>query len=424
MSRSLKVAPQYIEIVKAALPRNRFASQRNLAESVQLSLSTVSNFLNGKPVDYLNFYELCHTLGLNLEEIADFSVADKNSSLAIEVDEEQTGTEPEISTYILRPPSESRCDETILKPGSLLRLKAPKRMGKTLLIDKILEKAVKENYRTVRLNLLQADQAVLRGLDEFLRWFCTFVSRRLKLPTQLAEYWEEGLGSSQNCTIYFEDHLLSQLDQPLVLALDDVDRIFPYPKIAQDFFGMLRVWHEEAKTSRPWQKLRLVISYSTDVYIQLNTNRSPFNVGVPIELPEFTSEQMHELAQKQGLNLDNSQVTQLIEMVGGHPHLIQLAIYSLTREDITFEQLLQTAATESGIYSNHLRGQLWNLQQYPELATAMKTVVEANCPVPLESILAFKLQSLGLVQLENNSVKPRCLLYSQYFSQKLRGKET
>jgi hypothetical protein len=133
---------------------------------------------------------------------------------------------------------------------------------------------------------------------------------------------------------------------------------------------------------------------------------------------------MQELAEQQGLDLDNSQVTQLLEMVGGHPHLIQLAIYSLTREDITFEQLLQTAATESGIYSNHLRGQLWNLQQYPELATAMKTVVEANCPVPLESISAFKLQSLGLVQLENNSVKPRCLLYSQYFSQKLRGRET
>ncbi|MFP4413627.1 AAA-like domain-containing protein [Coleofasciculus sp.] len=42
----------------------------------------------------------------------------------------------------------------------------------------------------------------------------------------------------------------------------------------------------------------------------------------------------------------------------------------------------------------------------------------------MESMLAFKLQSLGLVQLENNSVKPRCLLYSQYFYQKLRGKET
>ncbi|MFW6296688.1 MAG: AAA-like domain-containing protein [Halothece sp.] len=42
----------------------------------------------------------------------------------------------------------------------------------------------------------------------------------------------------------------------------------------------------------------------------------------------------------------------------------------------------------------------------------------------MESMLAFKLQSLGLVQLEDNAAKPRCLLYSRYFSQKLRGRET
>jgi hypothetical protein len=292
-------------------------------------------------------------------------------------------------------------------------------MGKTSLIDKILFQAAKQNYRTVRLNLLQADKAVLKGLDEFLRWFSTFVSRRLGLPTQLADYWEEGLGSSQNCTIYFEEQLLTQLEHPLVLVLDDVDRIFPASQIAEDFFGMLRVWHEEARTTRIWKKLRLVIAHSTEVYIQLNINRSPFNVGVPIELPEFTSEQVRDLAQRQGLDWDTSQVTQLMSLVGGHPYLVQRAIHSLTREEISFEQLLQTAYTEAGIYSDHLRGHLWNLREHPELARAMKKVVEANSPVQLEPMLAFKLQSLGLVQLDSNYVKTSFHLYSQYFGANL-----
>jgi hypothetical protein len=269
------------------------------------------------------------------------------------------------------------------------------------------------------LNLLQADQAVLKGLDEFVRWFCTFVSRRLGRPTQLAHYWEDGLGSSQNCTIYFEEHLLSQLEHPLVLALDDVDRIFSYPQIAEDFLGMLRVWHEEAKTRPIWKNLRLVIAHSTEVYIQLNINRSPFNVGVPIELPELSQKQVQDLARRRGLDWDSSQVTQLMEMVGGHPHLIQLAIYSLTRQDVTFEQLLQTAYTESGIYSDHLRGHLWNLQQHPELGAAMKKVVNATSSVQLEPMLAFKLQSLGLVQLHGNNVKSHCQFYSQYFGANL-----
>ncbi len=46
-----------------------------------------------------------------------------------------------------------------------------------------------------------------------------------------------------------------------------------------------------------------------------------------------------------------------------------------------------------------MRGHLWNLQQHPELATAMKKVVDAINPVQLESMQAFKRQSLGLVQV-------------------------
>jgi hypothetical protein len=62
---------------------------------------------------------------------------------------------------------------------------------------------------------------------------------------------------------------------------------------------------------------------------------------------------------------------------------------------------------------------LWNLQQHPELATAMKKVVDAINPVQLESMQAFKRQSLGLVQVERNEVTPWCNLYARYFYDRL-----
>lgn len=384
-----------------------------------MSLATVSNFLNGRPVDYLNFFEICQKLGLDLQKIADFDSQDSNNSSS-SLDVEPNGVE--VSSYVERPPIESRCYETILQPGSLLRIKAPKRMGKTWLIDKILYQATKHNYRTVRLSLLLADGAILKSLDEFLRWFCVVVCRQLKLPNQLVEYWEEGLGSNYKCKMYFEEYVLTKIDCPLVLALDEVDRIFPYPHIAKDFFGLLRNWHEEAKTYSIWKKLRLVVAHSTEVYIPLNINCSPFNVGVPIELPEFTPEQVQDLAQRQELDWDAvgaQGLAPLLAMVGGHPYLVQRALYYLTRQEITFEQLLQTAYTESGIYSDHLRGHLWNLQQHPELATAMKKVVDATNSVQLEPMQSFKLQSLGLVRLDGNNVKPWCNLYARYFGDRL-----
>ncbi|TBR60508.1 AAA family ATPase [Westiellopsis prolifica IICB1] len=70
MARSLKVAPRYIEKVKSAVQRNGYPSQQVLASEVGLSLSTVKNFLNSKPVDYLNFLELSKKLGLDWQKIA------------------------------------------------------------------------------------------------------------------------------------------------------------------------------------------------------------------------------------------------------------------------------------------------------------------------------------------------------------------
>src|SRR5919202_1948584 len=86
---------------------------------------------------------------------------------------------------------------------------------------------------------------------------------------------------------------------------------------------------------------------------------------------------------------------------------------------LTLDQLLTLAPTEGGLYGDHLRRHLWNLQQHPELAIAFTKLVHANEPVELESVLAFKLHSMGLVQLHGNQVTPRFQLYQQYFRDRL-----
>ncbi|MEC4817858.1 MAG: NACHT domain-containing NTPase [Scytonema sp. PMC 1069.18] len=53
-----------------ALRRNGYARQRDLAEDLRLTRTTVSNFLNGKPIDYLNFLEICGKLGLDYQKVA------------------------------------------------------------------------------------------------------------------------------------------------------------------------------------------------------------------------------------------------------------------------------------------------------------------------------------------------------------------
>ena len=77
------------------------------------------------------------------------------------------------------------------------------------------------------------------------------------------------------------------------------------------------------------------------------------------------------------------------------------------------------AATEAGIYGNHLRQQLNHLEQSPNLIQVFRTIVMAAQPIQVKPAEAFKLQSMGLIQLEGNQVKPRCQLYRQYFLESL-----
>jgi hypothetical protein len=243
------------------------------------------------------------------------------------------------------------------------------------------------------------------------------------MPNRLMDYWDDLFGSKISCKIYLEQYLLERIDQPLVLGLDDVDFLFQYPNLADDFFGLLRAWHEEAKNKDIWKKLRLVVVHSSEVYIPLNVNQSPFNVGLPIQLPEFTSEQIQDLARRHGFDWSTQQVEKLIALVGGQPDLVRQAFYSLWRKEVTLEQLLSgSIAILSRIYSDRLQRQLWNLQQKQSgLTEAFAKVAISQEPVELDLAQAFKLQSLGLVRLRGDRAIPSCELYAQYFRSYFNG---
>lgn len=321
--------------------------------------------------------------------------------------------------YVDRPPLESLAYEEVAKPGSIIRLKAPWKMGKTSLMLRILDRAVSLNYRTVTIDFQQAEKSVFSSIDKFFRWFSRNVGWKLQLEPKLDEYWDEDMGSKVSCTIYFEAYLLQQISSPIVLALNEVNLIFAYPDIAEDFFSLLRSWYEQARSIKIWQNLRVIIAYSTEVYIPLHINQSPFNVGLPLKLPTFTPEQILTLAQLHHLDWTPSQAKQLIDMVGGHPYLTRLALYHICRGELTLKQLLQAAPTESGIYRDHLRNILAIIQGNPALVKAFMEVISAPHPVKLLASIAYQLDSMGLVNIDGDLMSPSCDLYRLYFKNQI-----
>ncbi|MBW4420024.1 MAG: AAA-like domain-containing protein [Myxacorys californica WJT36-NPBG1] len=321
--------------------------------------------------------------------------------------------------YIERPPIEARCYETIDKPGALIRIRAPQQMGKSSLMVRILNHAANQGCRSTSLNLWSAGAQPLSDLDQFLHWFCSRITRKLKLSDQVADYWQGAQSSNDKCTDYFKLYLLPELNQPLVLCLDEVYQVFMRPQIATDFFGLLRYWHEESKINPVWQNLRLVMIHSKEVYVPLDINQFAFNVGVPIEPPPLTRAQVEALVERHGLNWSNTEIDQLTAMVGGHPYLLRVALYHIARKEITLSELLEVAPTEEWAYAKHLRRHLLKLEEDPALMAAIKQIVAAHHPVRVKTAEAFKLASMGLVRFEGNAVEPLCDLYRQYFKERL-----
>ena len=325
--------------------------------------------------------------------------------------------------YVSRPVLELAAYEAIQQSGGLLRIKAPTNFGKTMLLSQILTKARTSGYETVDLSFGFADQSVFEQLETFVKWFCAVVSHGLERPNQVEESWIDMYASNFNTTRYFENHLLNDRDAPLVLALDDTDLVFDHPEIALDFCKLLRSWYNKPRNDGKnlWRNLRIIIVHSTEIYGPLDINTSPLaNVGMVIDLPEFTRGQVEELARQNGLDWTHAQTVELMKLIGGHPKLAQ-STFDHLRRGKTLSKVLQNAHTQAGIYSSHLRDCLANLRKKPtpDLVSAFNSVISSATPIHIEAGATFQLYSMGLIKLEGDLAKPRNELYRRYFQGRL-----
>ncbi len=334
---------------------------------------------------------------------------------------EATPTPMDFPIHIERHNVESLCCKTIKQDAAMIRIRSQQRMGKTSLLRYLLDYAREQGYRTAKLDLeLAIDN--LTYLNSFTRWLCEEILDNLDRQPNSEEYWQAFNNVNGDLTRFLQNYLLSENESPLVLAIVSFEQLFKYSDIFSKFSSYLRAWHEKAKSGdrvgKIWRKLRVVLVYSTETYPELNINHSPFNVGTRIDLLEFNPCEVTTLAKLNELDeqLGEDGLSQLMGLVGGHPYFIQEAFAKLkSQQKMTLEELLRLAPTDEGIYSDYLRQQLCTLRDNSQLESAYKKVVMTNESVRLDTEVAFKLHSLGLVKFSGNDCIPSYDLFVQYF---------
>jgi hypothetical protein len=294
-------------------------------------------------------------------------------------------------------------------------IKAPRQMGKSSLLISYLAACRRTGKKTVLLDL-----ASLFTNEEMADYptFLTILAR---------EIWDQ-LGQSSHAvppnvrrqsemTNYIERTLLRTVDGSVVVAFDEMDRMLGRASQA-DFFSMLRFWHNQrADSSTRWERFGLAIAISTEPYLFISdVMRSPFNVGLNIELRLFKETECQNLNRLYKARLKKDQLQRLMELLNGHPHLTHLAFYALTGPNaIDFSSFLQTASARNGPFSAHLRALEYKLvdEAGNRVLRAMKQIVNGGKVSRRDDF--YRLHGAGLVREDGDRVVPSNELYARFF---------
>ncbi len=307
----------------------------------------------------------------------------------------------------------------VQQPGQTITITGPRQVGKTSLLIRGAHQAVQAlDAQIAYIDLQAIGQDALTDSETFLRLLANWLADEVGVaPTVVESGWQSALGSSRKLTKLLERTILPAVGSPLLLVLDEVDRLLATP-FHTEFFGLLRSWHNLRAWNAAWQQFTLLMAISTEPYLLIDDlQQSPFNVGLMLYLADFTRDQVATLNERYGRPLKQPEVNDLYTLLNGHPYLTRLALYTLVKHTLDFSTFHQIAIEAQGPFISHLRYLHQLIDSDASLRDAMKEVLtRQTCH---NEGLRHRLQKAGLVQQNGTAFSPRCELYGRYFARHL-----
>lgn len=300
--------------------------------------------------------------------------------------------------------------------AGLLTIRAPNQMGKTSLALN-LGRIIAEDHIVAYVDFRTIDRYLAKQENTFCLWLAQKIATTSQLSVPAPEtIWREKLGGVLMLTTYMQQYILPHFqdsDQMLILIFDEVDVLLDAP-FRSAFFGMIRNWFNNRADDDRWYPLIQILIISTDPMLFIeNLNMSPFNVGVPIILDDFSPDEIRQLCTAYGVNLSSAVIDELHHYLGGHPYLTRDTIFRVAN-GTPLSLIISKDITPDHPFYDHLMRHTLLLGSDTILAQAFLDAIDGHA-IPQEML--YRLNSIGLMRL-NGSV--RCTLYGEFFSKRLR----
>lgn len=331
------------------------------------------------------------------------------------------GAVPLTSRLYLERPTDGYFRASLRERDSIVLVEGARQMGKTSLLSRGLQQARKEGARVAFTDFQKLNTADLHSLETFYKTLGSALADQLDLDKYPEEVWRPQRSPNQNFERYIRTQVFGNGAGYLVWGMDEVDRLFTCD-FAGEVFGLFRSWHNGRATdpAGPWSNLTQAIAYATEAHLFItDLNQSPFNVGTRLRLRDFTLEETAELNRRHLAPLKDAAETELFHrLLGGQPYLVRRGLHELTARSMSLEELVRTAPSDEGPFSDHLRRFLVLLSRDQELLETLRELLKSRrTPDPK---LFYRLRAAGLLRGEQAAgAQFRCQMYELYLQRRL-----
>ncbi|HLV81387.1 MAG TPA: AAA-like domain-containing protein, partial [Chthonomonadaceae bacterium] len=331
------------------------------------------------------------------------------------------GAVPLDSKFWIVRPVEGEFREAIARRDSIVLVKGARQMGKTSILARGLQQARQAGSRCIHIDFQKLNAGHLETIESFYMALGGLMADQLDLEVMPEEVWNPRRGANVNFERYVRRQMLENLGQPLVWAMDEVDRLFTCD-FGSEVFGLFRSWHNERSLDPdgPWSRLTLAIAYATEAHLFItDMNQSPFNIGTQLPLDDFTLSQVADLNARYASPLkDEEQISRFYRLVGGQPYLVQKGLNEMAGHGVDIQAFEEQAGRDEGLFGDHLRRYLVLLVRDPDLCNVLRGALKGQACPTAESF--YRLRSAGLLAGHSQlDARLRCQIYENYLRRHL-----